>query len=612
MKTFFSALFRWLDRLRRIFINALFVLLLLIVVVAFIAGRPGVPDGAALVVNPKGSIVEELSLPASEALPLQIGLASSRQTRLHDLLRSIEFAAADDRIGLMILRLDEMDRTSLAKLQEIRRAIHAFRAAGKSVIAVGPNYSQSQYYLAAAADHVFLDPMGVVALHGFSIYRNYIKEALARLHVNVQLFRAGEYKAAAEPLVRNDMSEADRIANRALLEAMWTTFKNDVAGMRGIRAERLQQVLDEPSTYLSEHRGSLAELAQAEGLVDELAGDGEIQAYIAAALDADEDYPTINFRDYLSASNDKNTATHNNGIGIIIASGMILDGNQPSGVIGSKTMSNMLEKARKDEQIKAVVLRIDSPGGSAPASEAIRDSILRLKRAGKPVIVSMSGMAASGGYWIAAPADEIWASETTVTGSIGAFAVLADVRRGLEKLGLHSDGLGTTSIAQGIRTDRELPPELARVMQLSIQHVYGRFLHVVADGRQLPEARIASMAEGRAWSGLDAKRLGLVDRLGGFNDAVAAAAKRAGLGKAYEKVWIRPPRTLRDMFLARLFGNADTMLATLGHRVGQGLFDLVGISFSEPWMKNMEQWSRLIGLSAGQPGIVSLCLLQVE
>ncbi len=612
MKIIFSSLFRWLDQLRRILVNILFVLILFIIIAALLAERAGVPDHAALIVNPTGKIVEELELPSTEILPLQMGLASGHQTRLHDLIHSIKLAATDERIRLMVLKLDGMDRTALPKLQELRRAINVFKASGKRVIATGPNYTQSQYYLAAAADQVFLNPLGVVALQGFSIYRNYFKDALAKLHINVQLFRAGEYKAAAEPMVRNDMSDVDRASNRILLDTLWSIFKYDLAKMRQIKAERIQAVLDRPSTYLAEHGGSLAELAKAEGLVDTLADEGDIEDYIAGELDASDEYPSISFRDYLQAVNGEPEPVHENRVGIITASGMIFDGELPPGSVGSKSMAQMLKQAREDEKIKAVVLRIDSPGGSAPASEAIRAEIQRLKKTGKPVIVSMSSMAASGGYWIAAPADEIWAYPTTITGSIGAYAVLADFEQGLEKLGVHTDGLGTTAVAGGIRADRQLPSELAKVMQLSIQHIYGRFLNIVSEGRNISEHEVAGLAEGRVWTGLEAKKLGLVDHLGGFDEAVAAAAKRAGLGEDYDKVWIRPPQNLKDIILAELFGNADTFFSGFIRSASDQLLSYTGLSTAKPWLQNMGQLSQLMGLSSGQPGIFAICNLRVE
>ncbi len=611
MKRFFSTLFHWLERLRNILVNGVFILFLLIFVGAFFAERPGVPDDAALIINPTGSIVEELALPSTSVLPLSI--ATPNQTLLHELITVIKHAADDTRIKLMVLKLDGMSKTSLPKLQELRHAIEQFKSSGKMVVAVGPNYSQAQYYLAATADHVFLNPLGVVALEGFSIYKNYIKDALDKLHVDVQLFRAGKYKAAIEPLVRNDMSAEDRQSNRLLLNVLWTEYKNDVAGMRNIKADRMQTVLDEPSKYLAEHDGSTAELAKAEGLVDSLASHGDIQNYIAGAIGKESgEYASIDFRQYLNATSGDKPSPKTNRVGIITASGMILDGKQPPGTVGSKTMMEMLNKARLDPEIKAIVLRIDSPGGSAQASEAIRSEIVRLKKSGKPVVVSMGSMAASGGYWMATPADQIWAYPTTITGSIGAFGVLANMQRSLEKLGVHTDGLGTTSIAGGIRADRPLPPELDKVMQLSMRHIYRSFLHIVASGRNMPAEKVAALAEGRVWSGADAHRLGLVDSLGNYHDAIDAAAKLAGIEEDYSAVRITPTLGLREMLLVKLFGNADSLAAQITAAIGNRLSVLTQTLLPPPLQQDMIAMNRILGLSQERPTIFSMCNLHVE
>jgi len=605
MKTFFSTLFLWLDRIRRMVVNGLFALILLFIVIALLSERPQVPDNAALVIDPEGSIVEETEYPDSAALPFDLGFASPHQTQLRDLVHSIEHAAADDHIRMLVLKLDQMGRVPLERLQVIRKAIEKFKASGKKVVANGPNYSQSQYYLAASADKVFLAPMGVVALEGFSIYRNYVKDALASLHVNLQLFRAGKYKAAAEPLIRNDMSDEDRAANKALLDVLWTSYKADIAAMRGIKPERVQQLLDHPSRYLAEHQGNLAELARAERLVDELGSRSDIEQFIASALGSNaDDFASINLRDYRRIIGTEENNSGKDSVGIITASGMILDGDQPQGTVGDVNMADMLAKARKNEHIKAVVLRVDSPGGSAAASEAIRSEILRLKKTGKPVLVSMGSMAASGGYWIATPADEIWASPTTITGSIGAFGMLADVEQGLKKLGIHTDGLGTTTIAGGIRPDRRLPEELAAVMRLSIGNVYQRFLQVVAQGRGMQQTKVAELAEGRVWSGLDAKRLGLVDQLGDLDDAVRAAARMAKLGDDFGTVRIQRTLGLREMLLQQWFGESDAWMRRIGERLADYAPSL-GLTAAAP---SLQSWTGMLR----HGGVWAVCNLHVE
>jgi len=611
MKRFFSALMRWLGRLRNILVNGIFILFLLLFAAAFFAEQPQVPDDAALIFNPSGSIVEEMALPSTSALPLN--LSAPNQTQLRDLITVLKRASDDDRIRLMVLKLGDMDKTALPTLQALRKAIEQFKASGKMVVAVGPNYSQSQYYLAATADQVFLDPLGVVGVEGFSIYRNYIKDALDKLHIDIQLFRAGKYKAAIEPLVRNDMSDEDRQSNQALLDVLWNAYKNDVAQMRNIKAARLQTVLDHPSQYLAAAGGSTAELAKSEGLIDALADHGSIQDYIAGAMGVEAgEYDSINFRQYLRATGDDNPPSKASQVGIITASGMILEGKQPPGSVGSESMMEMLNRARLDAKIKAVVLRIDSPGGSAQASEAIRSEIVRLKKAGKPVVVSMAGMAASGGYWMAAPADQIWASPTTITGSIGAFGVLPNFQRGLEKLGIHSDGLGTTSIAGGIRADRALPPELNKMMQLTMQYIYRSFLQVVASGRHLPLEQVAALAEGRVWSGLDAQRLGLVDSLGDLDDAVKAAAVLAGIEQDYSIERITRPLSVREMILVQLFGDADALSAQVFTHIATRLSILSDLWLPASVLQGVTDLSRLAGFTEGKPGIFAMCNLRVE
>ncbi|EAU55300.1 signal peptide peptidase SppA [Mariprofundus ferrooxydans] len=609
MKIFFRGLLRWIDRLRRIVVNGLFLLVIMVFVAVMLTAHPKVPDQAALVLDPHGQIVEELELPSPLTMSLT-GAAPMGQTRLHDLTAAIRDAAGDKRIRLMVLKLDDMSRSSLPVLQELRRAIEAFRATGKMVIAEGPNYTQSQYYLAAAANTVFLHPMGYVAIEGFSIYRNYIRDALDKLHITAEVFRAGKYKSAIEPLLRNDMSDADREANGALLKTLWGSYLKDIARMRNLRPQRLQQVLDTPSRYLNDYHGNLAELAKGEGLVDELADQGTIDDYIAGAMDIEQgEYPAIAFRDYLHAAVSEKEHKHAGRVGIIVASGMILDGEQPPGSIGSDTMVEMLQQAREDNAIKAVVLRIDSPGGSAQASEEIRTAIMRLQKAGKPVVVSMGGVAASGGYWMAAPANEIWASPTTITGSIGAFGVMLNLQQGLEQLGIHSDGLGTTTIAGGMRPDRAMPPELSRVMQLTISDVYQHFLSVVASGRKMDKSRVAAIAEGRVWSGLDAQRLGLVDHLGGFDDAIKAAARLAALGDDYGRSWIRAPEGLGEMLLSRIVGETDALFPG----VWQGMNRLL-MAGSTPALSPaiLRQYAGWLGLPLHQSGALALSNLRVE
>ncbi len=559
MKAFFSGLVRWMDRIRRIVVNGLFLLFIIIFLSVIFTTKPEVPDEAVLVIKPEGRLVEQIVRPGHDTFPF--ALPSPDQVLIKDLNQALELAKIDPKIRMIRLELEQLQHAPLAKLQDLRIAIESFKQSGKPVIAAGYAFTQSQYYLAAAADKLYLHPMGLIELTGFALYRNYFKSALEKLHVDIHLFRAGDYKSAAEPLVRDDMSAADRTANRAWLGTLWEAYKTDVATMRGIKPERIQTLLDHPSGYLAEYDGNFARLMQAEGLVDELADKHDVDRYIAGMLGKSEpdDVAEIGYKAYLKATDVITPqAPSQNLIGVITASGPIVNGEQPTGTVGGDTIADLLRDARRDKRIKAVVLRVDSPGGSALASEVIRKEVERVKASGKPVVVSMGSLAASGGYWISTPADEIWAQPTTLTGSIGVFGIMAGMHRGLSELGIHTDGLGTTTIAGGLRPDRPLNPELAKAFQMGVDNVYHEFIRHVSEGRNMDTARADQLAQGRVWSGTDAKQLGLVDQLGGLSDAIKAAAEHAGVGSDYQQVSIEPKINFVDFLAENLLGEISS------------------------------------------------------
>jgi len=581
-----------LDNTRRVFSGLIFLLMIIALVVAMQALRPSIPDKTVLVINPKGALVEELAVPGAG---FPFGLPVAEQARMRDLIRVIHAARDDKRIRILLLNLKDMDRTSLTKLQALRRAIDDFKTSGKKVIAAADSYTQTQYYIAASADTVYLHPMGMVLLTGFSLYRNYFKDALVKMKVKVHLFRAGEYKSAAEPFVRNNMSAAARRADMALLTQLWKFYKRDVASMRGIKAEDIQNMLDHPASHVRKYNGNLAQMALKMHLVDKLATYAEVQTMMAGQLGAGNatSLPSVTYKQYLRSLGPEVTPNGDHQIGLIVASGPILDGNQPSGAIGGDSFSKLVNMAIDDNHIKAVVLRIDSPGGSAIASETIRKALERLKQAGKPLIVSMGSMAASGGYWMAAPADEIWATPTTLTGSIGVFGLFPGFDQGLNSLGIHTDGLGTTQIAGGMRTDRPLSPKLAKVIQMSVDHVYSDFLSHVARGRRMNINKVRALAEGRVWTGADALKLGLVDKLGDLDEAIAAAAKRANLGANYQVKRVRPKPGMRELILEKLMGEATSIMA--------GIFPEAVITIPDSWRAGLGllQLKRLIKPAGG-------------
>jgi len=584
----FRRLLNAFDLARRLLVNLVFLFALVLLAVMIAMHRPGVPDKAALVLDIKGALVEQLAL----ASPAEIALAESdMETRMRDVLDAIHIARDDARIRLMVLDLEDMGRTPLSRLQTLSKAILDFRASGKKVIAIGEHYSQSQYYLAACADTVFLHPQGAVLLHGYGLYQPYFKDALDKLRADVHVFRAGQYKSLAEPFSRNDMSGAVKENNRAWLEDWWQAYKHGVANQRGIQSNALQAMLDHPAEHLAKYDGSLARLALGSKLVDKLADRFEAERYIASEMgkkEADMSGMSIGFRKYLQAAAPDNSPEGDRLVGIVVASGMILDGEQPPGLIGGDTLAGLLHDAEQDARVRAVVLRVDSPGGSALASEVIRKAAVRLKAAGKPLLVSMGSLAASGGYWIAAPADEIWASPATITGSIGVIGLFPDLHRGLNALGIHSDGLGTTAISGSLRPDRPLHPDMARAIQMSVNDAYHRFLQIVSEGRHMQIGHVEGIAQGKVYSGRKAKELGLVDKLGGLESAVQAAAEKANIQDAFSVIYFETGKGLPEMLLERLLGSVRSMFGNSTgwlsgvQSVGHQIHALPWLRFNDP------------------------------
>lgn len=540
MTRLFSLFWRGLDAMRRITLNLLFVLGLIMVVAVLVVlsgDRVDVPRGGALLVAPAGELVEQRRyVPATSFL---FSPSLPPQTEASDVIDAIRIAADDKRINLLVLDLRHMGLARLAMLKEIRAVIADFRQKGKRVIATADTYSQSQYYLASSADEVFLHPMGWIAISGFGAYGSYFREALDKLKVDMQVFRVGDFKSAVEPFTRNEMSEQARNNAREWLDDLWLVYKEDVAEGRGIEMADIQDYADNLSRHLAEHQGDTAATAKAAGLVDDLKARDEVDTRLIELAGMDKEtqhYRHVRYRDYLRAMDDERSQPRKskNKVAVIVASGAIMEGDQPAGLTGSDTTVALIRDARESDEVKALLLRIDSPGGTAMASEIIRRELELTRQQGKPVVVSMGSTAASGGYWIATSADEIWASEATLTGSIGIFGIMPHVHRSLAALGIHSDGVGTTRISGSLDPRRPANDEASRAMQLAIEDGYRRFIRRVSEGRGMGVEAVEKVAQGRVWSGTDALQLGLVDNLGGMREAAAAAAELAGLGQDFE------------------------------------------------------------------------------
>ena len=552
--------------------NLIFLALIILFLSIFFYGdKKEIPDEAALILSPQGDIViQKTETMLSSRL---LGEASREETLLKDIIDVIDHAKDDQRVKALVLDLQDMGSAATSKLADIGQALIRFKTGGKPIYASGDYYGQQQYYLAAHADHLYLHPMGGVALTGFGIYRNYFKSALEKLMIQFHVFRVGTYKSALEPFLRDDMSEYAKEANLSWLSVLWDTYAGSIAELRGLPPEAVDDYINNVSENLSLVKGDTAQLALDHGLVDALKTRDEVREELIALVGKDEDEMTINkiqFDDYLAAIKPQQERIRDDTskVGVIVAKGIILDGVQPAGKIGGDTLTDLIRQARLDDEVKALVLQIDSPGGSALASELIRRELELTRQSGKPVIASMSSIAASGGYWIASPADEIWAAPTTITGSIGIYSAFATLEKSLDYLGIHNDGVGTTRVADAFDTARPLNPIIADSMEQVIQHNYRRFIKTVSEGRNLTLQDVEKIAQGRVWSGKTAKELGLVDQFGNLQDAVQSAANMVNL-KDYDVIYIEQPQTAREKLIKQLnhflAGIANNTLGSVAH-----------------------------------------------
>ncbi|KAA3638651.1 MAG: signal peptide peptidase SppA [Proteobacteria bacterium] len=515
-----------------------------------------VSDKTALVLAPQGLIVDQYSGdPMTHAIQSLQGTRVP-ETRMRDIIRSLEMAANDDSITALVINPDELMGVGLVHLREIADAVAEFKQdSGKPVIAMATSLSQSQYYLASLADEILMDPQGFLFIQGFGGYRNYFKEGLDKLGVDVHLFRVGEYKSAAEPFVRNNMSEEAKEANLHFMNDLWQTFLQDIGQRRNLSVNQLSEIIDDQAKRLQAKNGSVADMALEAGLVDRIMKQPFMHKHIAEVSSFDDEgnhFRGIDFKDYLTL--DLPAVSSKKQVAVVVAEGVILSGEQPGGTIGGDSTSALLEKARLDNNIKAVVLRVNSPGGGVYPSEQIRRQVEALQVAGKPVVVSMANVAASGGYWISMTADAIWANEGTITGSIGIYGMLMTFPELFNKLGIHSDGVGTTEWVGVFNPDRPLDPEFAQLIQSNIEYGYQQFITAVAMARGLEVSMVDQVARGRVWTAKQAKDLGLVDQLGNLNQAVADAAQKAGLADDYQVRWLEKELGLVEQVLS------DTMV----------------------------------------------------
>ena len=550
----FAAISRAFAFLRAALANTLIVLLVLaFIVVILSAPEPAqIPNGAALVVAPKGTLVEQPSNPAFRFPP---SLSSApNETKAGDIVEAIRQAASDERIEMLTLDLSDLGYASAAHLEAIGEAIEEFRDAGKSVVAASDFFTQARYYLASFADEVYMHPFGELILTGFGAYQDYYGDMLEKLKVNVHVYRIGSYKSAVEPYTRSDMSADAKKANQGLVDDLWQSYINRVAQNRDLDPQALQHYADEYDVLLREVNGDAARAALEYGLVDELLTHDAFQDRLAERVGTGDGgkFLRADVPGYLQAVRGSRLPSRGPKVAVIAVDGMILAGDQPRGVVGSESTTRLIRQARENADVKALVLRVDSPGGSAFASEIIRQELELVQAIGKPVVVSMGGVAASGGYWISATADEIWATPTTITGSIGVFAILPTFEDSLASIGIARDGVGTTSLSGAFDPFGGVSERMDNVLQAAVEHTYDRFVDLVARGRDMAPDAVEGIAQGHVWSGRKALDLGLVDGLGHLDDAIEAAAEHAGI-EDYRVVTIEKPLSAQERLLRMLF-----------------------------------------------------------
>ncbi|MGO2076348.1 MAG: signal peptide peptidase SppA, partial [Pseudoalteromonas sp.] len=561
----FKGLWAGINFSRRLILNLLFLVIVLIIIVSMFSDgdKVTVENGSVLRLNLNGPIVEEKTYvdPIEAAInDATMDSEAPSEILLDDIVKVINKAAKDDRITVLLLDLQEMPSAHLNKLKRITKSIDKFKATGKQVIANGYYYTQAQYYIAAHADEVSMHPYGGVMIEGYGMYPLYFKDALEKLAVTQHIFRVGTFKSAVEPFIRNDMSDAAKEANSVWLGALWQEYKQDIAHVRPFDETNFDETMDVYLAKMKAVNGDSGQYALDHQWVDSLKSNQQIRQQLIKLVGTEETGKTfkqVSFRDYLSLVKPPvvfdNPMTEK--VAVVVARGTIVDGERKAGEIGGDSTAALLRKARLDEKVKAVVLRIDSGGGSMFASEVIRAEVLALKAAGKPVIASMSSVAASGGYWIASAANEIWAAPSTITGSIGVFGSFMTFENTMAKLGVYSDGIATTEMS-GFSIARPLDDKMAEIIQLSVEDAYQRFLEVVGDARNMTPEQVNKIAQGRVWIASQAQELGLVDKLGDKQDAIDAAAALAKLD-LFEVKTIKQTLTPQEQMMQDIFGNVS-------------------------------------------------------
>ncbi len=564
IRRFFGGIWNTVNFARRLVFNILFLLVLFLLLVAILA-NPGVQplqEKTALVLDMNGVLVEQFtSAPVDRVVNQATGQAQP-EIQLRDALHAIRAAKDDARIDRIVLLTDGFNAAGFAAMRDLAAALRDFRASGKQIVAFGNNMEQKQYYLAAQADEVYLDPMGGVLLEGLGRYRMYYRAGLQdKLGVDVHLFKVGEFKSAAEPYVLDAASPAAREADLFWMTDIWQRFVADLAQARKLDVDGINAMINELPARVQAASGDLGKLALDEKLVDGLMTSQEVEKLLMERGVADDDgtsFRQIDLKGYQAHLMRENLGIDSRPkVAVVVAQGEIFDGEQSPGTIGGESTSALLRQAREDETVKAVLLRVDSPGGAVFPSEQIRREVELTKAAGKPVVVSMGNVAASGGYWISMNADRIYADDSTITGSIGIYGLWMTVPRVLEKIGVSTDGVRTAPLAGAFDPTLPLDPNAGIIIQSVIEKGYADFTGRVAAARGSTPEKIDQVAQGRVWTGAQAKERGLVDELGGLEAALAHAASLAKLEEGkYGVSYIEKPLSAFENFVVNMGGSA--------------------------------------------------------
>ena len=563
----FAGFFKWTWRLlnfiRELVLNLFFILLVLVGVGIWLqmSNSPAEPSRGALLMDISGVVVDKPSVSNKlGVIGRQLFGASSdrlQENSLFDIVDAIRQAKDDRNITGIVLDLRDFAGADQPSMQYIGKALREFRDSGKPVIATGDSYSQGQYYLASFANKIWLSPQGTVDLHGFATNGLYYKSLLEKLKVTTHVFRVGTYKSAVEPFIRDDMSPEARDADSRWIGELWQNYLATIAANRQIQPNQVFPGAAALLAGLQQNGGDTAKYALDNKLVDALGSSADVEKSLTKQFGwskKDKNYSAISFYDYqLNKRSEQGDA-----IAVVFANGAIMDGEETPGNVGGDTTASQIREARLDPKVKAIVLRVNSPGGSVSASEVIREELAAAKAAGKPVVVSMGGMAASGGYWISTPANYIMANPSTLTGSIGIFGVINTVEDSLSSIGVHTDGVATSALAD-VSVTKALPQEVQQLMQLTIENGYQRFINLVAQSRNKTPQQIDSIAQGHVWTGQDAKANGLVDSLGDFDDALHKAAELAKL-KQWHADFYQDEPTFMDTVFSSMTGSVRAML----------------------------------------------------